>query len=247
MFWLGSGPVKGFAVTLSIGVLTSLFSAILVTRLQIVTWLRRSKPKVDPDLRRRAMFRPLIIIRASPTSISWGCTSWASRCRRCSRSARSCLFLAQGLNYGIDFVGGTIIEARTPGPGRSRRRCARSSTGSASATVSLQGFGGADEVLIRLQRQPGGDEAQEEGGRDGEGQRSAIGIEYRRTEVVGPTVGGELIRAGVMATIAGAGRHRAFTSGSASNGSSASARCSRRCTTRSPRSGCSRCCRSSST
>jgi protein-export membrane protein SecD len=48
LFWLGSGPVKGFAVTLSIGVLTSLFSAILVTRLQIVTWVRRLKPKVIP-------------------------------------------------------------------------------------------------------------------------------------------------------------------------------------------------------
>jgi preprotein translocase subunit SecD len=48
MFWLGSGPVKGFAVTLSIGVLTSLFSAILVTRLQIVTWLRRARPKAIP-------------------------------------------------------------------------------------------------------------------------------------------------------------------------------------------------------
>jgi protein-export membrane protein SecD len=48
MFWLGSGPVKGFAVTLSIGVLTSLFSAILVTRLLIVTWVRRWKPKMIP-------------------------------------------------------------------------------------------------------------------------------------------------------------------------------------------------------
>jgi preprotein translocase subunit SecD len=48
MFWLGSGPVKGFAVTLSIGVLTSLFSAILVTRLLIVTWLRQTKPKAVP-------------------------------------------------------------------------------------------------------------------------------------------------------------------------------------------------------
>jgi protein-export membrane protein SecD len=48
MFWLGSGPVKGFAVTLSIGVMTSLFSAILVTRLQIVTWLRRARPKEIP-------------------------------------------------------------------------------------------------------------------------------------------------------------------------------------------------------
>ncbi|MGO8915351.1 MAG: protein translocase subunit SecD [Stellaceae bacterium] len=48
MFFLGSGPVKGFAVTLSIGVITSLFSAILITRLQIVTWLRRTKPKAIP-------------------------------------------------------------------------------------------------------------------------------------------------------------------------------------------------------
>jgi protein-export membrane protein SecD len=48
LYWLGSGPVKGFAVTLSIGVLTSLFSAILVTRLQIVTWVRRYKPKAIP-------------------------------------------------------------------------------------------------------------------------------------------------------------------------------------------------------
>src|SRR5205823_8570414 len=48
LYLLGSGPVKGFAVTLSIGVLTSLFSAIMVTRLQIVTWVRRSKPKAIP-------------------------------------------------------------------------------------------------------------------------------------------------------------------------------------------------------
>jgi len=48
MFWLGSGPVKGFAVTLILGVVTSLFSAILVTRLLIVTWVRRAKPKLLP-------------------------------------------------------------------------------------------------------------------------------------------------------------------------------------------------------
>src|SRR3954465_6010599 len=48
LYWRGSGPVKGFAVTLSIGVLTSLFSAILVTRLQIVTWVHRFRPKAIP-------------------------------------------------------------------------------------------------------------------------------------------------------------------------------------------------------
>jgi preprotein translocase subunit SecD len=48
LFWLGSGPVKGFAVTLSVGVIISLFSAILITRLLIVVWLQRTRPKAVP-------------------------------------------------------------------------------------------------------------------------------------------------------------------------------------------------------
>ncbi len=45
LFALGSGPVKGFAVTLSIGILSSMFTAVMVTRLMVVTWLRRARPK----------------------------------------------------------------------------------------------------------------------------------------------------------------------------------------------------------
>jgi preprotein translocase subunit SecD len=45
LFALGSGPIKGFAVTLSIGILSSMFTAIMVTRLMVVTWLRRARPK----------------------------------------------------------------------------------------------------------------------------------------------------------------------------------------------------------
>ncbi|MFM2044316.1 MAG: putative protein-export rane protein SecD, partial [Pseudomonadota bacterium] len=48
LFMFGSGPVKGFAVTLSIGILASMFTAIMVTRLMVVTWLRQKKPKVIP-------------------------------------------------------------------------------------------------------------------------------------------------------------------------------------------------------
>jgi hypothetical protein len=42
---LGSGPVRGFSVTLGIGILTSVFTAIFVTRLFIVTWFDRRRPK----------------------------------------------------------------------------------------------------------------------------------------------------------------------------------------------------------
>lgn len=45
MFWLGSGPIRGFAVTLTIGILTSVFSAVTVTRLLVAMWLKYSKHK----------------------------------------------------------------------------------------------------------------------------------------------------------------------------------------------------------
>jgi preprotein translocase subunit SecD len=45
LFALGSGPVRGFSVTLGIGILTSVFTAIYVTRLFIVTWFDRRRPK----------------------------------------------------------------------------------------------------------------------------------------------------------------------------------------------------------
>lgn len=48
MFWFGAGPVKGFAVTLSLGVITSLFTAIMLNRLMVITWVKYAKPKTLP-------------------------------------------------------------------------------------------------------------------------------------------------------------------------------------------------------
>jgi preprotein translocase subunit SecD len=48
LFMLGSGPVKGFAVTLSIGVLTSMFTSVMVTRLIVVLWYSRARPAALP-------------------------------------------------------------------------------------------------------------------------------------------------------------------------------------------------------
>jgi protein-export membrane protein SecD len=45
LFQLGSGPVRGFAVTLGLGIITSFFTAVMVTRLFVVTWLRAARPK----------------------------------------------------------------------------------------------------------------------------------------------------------------------------------------------------------
>ena len=48
LYQFGSGPVKGFAVTLAFGLVTSMFTAIMVTRLMVVTWLHRRRPKTLP-------------------------------------------------------------------------------------------------------------------------------------------------------------------------------------------------------
>ncbi|MDJ0514066.1 MAG: protein translocase subunit SecD [Methyloceanibacter sp.] len=48
LFWLGSGPIRGFAVTLTIGVLASMFTAVTVTRMLVAAWLRWKRPKELP-------------------------------------------------------------------------------------------------------------------------------------------------------------------------------------------------------
>jgi len=48
LYSFGTGPIKGFSVTLMIGIMTSFFSAIWVTRLMVVTWMQRKKPSVLP-------------------------------------------------------------------------------------------------------------------------------------------------------------------------------------------------------
>jgi preprotein translocase subunit SecD len=48
LYAVGTGPIKGFAVTMSIGIVTSLFSAIMLTRLMLITWLKIKKPKTLP-------------------------------------------------------------------------------------------------------------------------------------------------------------------------------------------------------
>jgi preprotein translocase SecF subunit len=144
--------------------------------------------------------RPLIVIRRTPKIdfMAWHKLGFAVSVFLTLSSVG--LFAVQGLNYGIDFVGGTLLQVRvSPGPadlGLMRRQLDGLHLGEAS----LQGFGSPSDVLIRLPRQQGGDAAQEKAVAAAK-QALGPGIDYRRIEVVGPSVGSELIRAGVIATI----------------------------------------------
>jgi preprotein translocase subunit SecF len=110
------------------------------------------------------------------------------------------IFAAIGLNLGIDFKGGLLIEARVS-PGPADLAAMRSKIDSLHlGDASLQGFGTPNDVLIRLPQQSGGDAAQEKAIAQVK-EALGSGIDYRRVEVVGPSVGAELIRAGALATV----------------------------------------------
>jgi preprotein translocase subunit SecF len=107
------------------------------------------------------------------------------------------LFFTHGLNFGIDFKGGTLLEIRAKsGEADIAGMRAKLST-LGLGDIQLQQFGGPDEVLIRVAEQPGGDAAQQEAVQK---VRGALGdaVDYRRVEVVGPRVSGELLAYGML-------------------------------------------------
>ena len=108
-------------------------------------------------------------------------------------------FLTRSLNYGIDFQGGIMIEIRTTQPGnlaQMRNLLSDLKLGE----ISLQEFGEPTDFLIRIQKQDGGEEAQQKAV---EKVKASLppDVKYRRTEFVGPKVSDELFRDGILAVI----------------------------------------------
>ena len=107
------------------------------------------------------------------------------------------LYFFHGLNFGIDFVGGTLIEVQSKSGPADLAKMRTALSGLGLGEVQLQEFGGPADVLIRVAQQPGGEAVQQAAiGKV----REALGseVDYRRVEVVGPRVSSELL---AMSTI----------------------------------------------
>ena len=114
------------------------------------------------------------------------------------------LFMAwtPGLNFGIDFRGGILVEVRMPGEQADLAGMRQTLGGLGLGEVALQEFGRASDVLIRVERQPGDATAQQVAVEKVQAALNAEyggQVDYRRVEFVGPTVSGELIEAGAIA------------------------------------------------
>lgn len=193
LFFLASGPVRGFGVTLSIGVLASMVSALLVTRALVEVAITvpavRSRPKItgiadlgrvrtrlterNPDVmrhRRRWLAGSAVVLVLAASGIA-----------------------ARGLEFGVEFTGGRLVEYSTSKPvDADRAREAVSDAGFPRAVVQSSGDG---EVTVRTEELTNGEEAKV---------RKAIGdlgggAEKVRDELIGPSLGDELRRNAIIA------------------------------------------------
>ncbi len=193
LFFLGSGPVKGFAVTLAVGIITTVFTAFTLTRWMVAAWIRRQRPKEIPN--------GLVRFVPDVTQIPFmKFRNWAFAFSVITSIGALLLFATISMNYGIDFKGGSLIEVQAKSDKADvadiRNRLGELGLGD----IQVQEFGTPREVMIRVESLGLGENAEQ----------SVVAqvratleddYEFRRVEVVGATVSGELVRNGFIGVI----------------------------------------------
>ncbi|MDB5585131.1 MAG: secD [Devosia sp.] len=194
LYFMGSGPVQGFAVTLALGILTSLFTSYTVTLWLVGIWFRARRPKTlkiqhfrfIPDGTKipfMKISRYVIIFSIVMSILSIG----------------SAYF--KGFNLGIDFIGGTAIEIQHVGGPADAGQVRELLDGLGLGEVQVQGFGTPTDVLVRVQAQEGGQDADQVAVTKVREALATQSYEIRRTEAVSGTVSGELAYKGIIAVI----------------------------------------------
>lgn len=200
LFSFGSGPVRGFAVTMALGIAISMFTAVAVVKALMSTWLRWRRP------------RQFIIGSLLPAS--WRSATPNFQVMRARfigigvslvlSVASLALFVKPGLNYGVDFTGGTLIEASAP----TAMPLAELRAGLEQADlgeVSLQQRGGdSTTIFVRVQQRPDADTAAQT--HIAEQAKAAIlqvqpDASFDRVDIIGPKVSSELTDAGILAVL----------------------------------------------
>ncbi len=110
------------------------------------------------------------------------------------------MFVTIGVNFGIDFAGGTLVELRARSGAADLASLRQKGETLGLGHVEVQGFGQPSDATLRFSLQAGGASAQESGVNR---IRAALGdaYEFRRVEVVGPRVSGELVQSGTLGVV----------------------------------------------
>lgn len=193
LFLLASGPVRGFGVTLGIGVLASMFTALVITRVLAVHTASR------PGVRRRPRLTGIATTGAVRDRLARRGTRPMRRPRRWLAVSAALLALAgsgiavRGVDLGVEFTGGRLVEYVTAAPvDPEQLRDALADAGHPRASVQSSGGTG---LTVRTGSLTEAEEAEVTGTvRD-----LAPGAEKVRDELIGPSLGEELRRGALIA------------------------------------------------
>ncbi|MEJ8277913.1 protein translocase subunit SecD [Pseudonocardia spirodelae] len=199
LFGLASGPVRGFGVTLVIGVVVSLFSALVLSRLLTLAMLR------IPAVRRRPRITGLAEVGPVRRRLEASDPGFLRRPGRWLAVAGLVVvvmvtgLLVRGLELGVEFTGGRLVEFTTAAPlGVEQARDAVAGTGIGGITVTETGDGA---IALRSGELTDAQVAQ---------LREAVGAagggaDLLRDELIGPSLGAELARGGLVALLVALG------------------------------------------
>jgi SecD/SecF fusion protein len=202
LFVMGAGPVRGFAITLALGIMTSVFTAIFVTRMFVVIWYSRNRPRSFT----------LKGLRLVPTVTKWdffrrGKVTFGASVLTVVASLA--IFAVVGLNFGIDFRGGTTIRTQAVEPvdvAAYRGALAPMKLGDVVITEVFDPSFAEDQNVasIRIEAQEGDEAVTGEtiGAIKAALVDVAPSIIFPSVESVGPKVSGELIWSAVLAVVA---------------------------------------------
>ena len=202
LFAMGSGPVRGFAITLGLGIITSVFTAIFVTRLMVVIWFERRRPKTV------LQGRALRLVKQDTKIDFFRRWKWSLGASGVLIVVAVISFALQGLNFGIDFKGGTTVRTQSAQEidiGLYRDAIQQLDLGDVSITEIFDPtFGPEDnKAMIRIQAQEGEESvsAATVAAIEDSLQEVVPDIVFEATESVGPKVSGELITAATIAVL----------------------------------------------
>jgi SecD/SecF fusion protein len=207
LFNFGAGPVKGFAWTLSIGVLTTVFSAVLVTQVLLAWWFRVRRPKSLPIFETtRPRFWPLIKVLPVRTHIKFvRLAKYFAPLSILAVVGALVLTLSPpkppcfGMACGIDFKGGTVLELSTAPNAADLGKLRGALDGMGLGDVQVQGFGSPSSAMVRFQTPPNASPGQTVEVVKARIAQTLSPVRFVRTDVVGPKVSSELLTKGLLA------------------------------------------------
>ncbi len=212
LFTMGSGPVRGFAVTMGIGLLTSLFTSVAFTRV-LMEWRIRLSGKKTLSITGLPLFDRLADKFSSGKQvINFMRASAAGLVISAILSVASIgLLVFPGLDFGIDFSGGALVEIKAPDTSIEQLRSSLVNAGLPDISVQETASAGgnaiaSDTYQLRQAIQEDADNSQVMNNMRAAVLQAAPDAEFQRTDMVGPRVSGDFADMSILAVLlAGAG------------------------------------------